>query len=113
MSDHMARSIANDKSDPANFPEDTDFRPCRECGDEIKIDPYNAKEVGVEEFEHCFEHMKTVEELKEECSYKIRDIVGLTKRIKELESRCIFKEDLLREARLGLITLCESIGRER
>ncbi len=134
MSDYQARAIANDKSDPANWRDDNCVRRCRECEDDIKIDVYkDAKLAEVEEFDYCYQHLTDVEGLREEAHNKAADAYYWKKRAKaheelynvtekdnatlrekltELESRVRYKEDLLLEARIGLVTLCENISKE-
>ena len=105
MSDYQARAIANDKSDPSNFPEDTGFRTCPECEGEFETD--------LDEIIDCDDHFRaSLIDTQKLLDLAIAEKRALEARVKELESRVTYKEDLLREARLGLITLCESIGRE-
>lgn len=93
MKDNMARSVASDKRDPANFPEDNGLRLCTECAEDIKVDLMNAKEAEVEEFDNCYAHLKTVDELREYAFNKVREITGLKaeyKRYFEWKDKRIF-----------------------
>lgn len=110
MSDNMARSKADDTRDPANFLEDNGLRLCKECQEMIKVDLFDAKEAEVEEFDNCYAHLRTVDELQEYAFNKVREIVGLKAeykkwfewkdaRIHELETRLA---DMTRLVELGL-----------
>lgn len=81
--DNMARAIANDKSDPNNFPEDNGFRLCLGCGVDIKT------EEDIEEFDSCYQHLSSVAGLKEECFHKVRDIKTLYQRLKERDEKVV------------------------
>lgn len=95
MSDYQAQTRANDKSDPRNWPDDNYIRHCRECEEDIRIDP-TGQEVHVEEYDSCCQHLSTVEELREYASEKVLEIKRLQKRFKEREeellSRCRYQE---------------------
>lgn len=83
MSEQMSRAIASDKSDPSNFPKDNGLRHCNGCDEDIKT------EEDVEEFSHCYQHFSTVEELREECFHKVRDIKTLYQRLKERDEKVV------------------------
>ena|SRR3990167_2259468 len=126
MSEQMARSKANDKSDPANFPEDNGLRECKECGEDIKVDLTNAKEAEIEEFINCYAHLKDIESLREECSNRVRSIHGLTKdlrkernemvsslneRISHLESQVRYRDGHIEELTAALTKAQEQFDR--
>jgi len=108
-------------NDPANAPDWDGQQECPECGDICR----NV----VKEYERiidCLDHIEDGDLRKHirtewadmtrlhndrVCELNKR-VVELEAKAREMKSRITFKEDLLSEARLGLIKLCEHIGRE-
>src|SRR3990167_7844501 len=70
----MNRRDPERRLEPPDFPEDNGLRLCNECGEDIKVDLTDAKEAEVEEFDNCYSHLKTVEELQEYAFLKVKDI---------------------------------------
>lgn len=82
---------------------------CHECGDDYVDDtPYpNARR---EDYGFCFEHMDDIAHVVDTARDYALENRELKRRIEELESRVWYKEALLQEVRIGLITLCEHAG---